>query len=194
MIATRPAGRAVGLAVLILIGLTHGVRAEVPVSDTLLAVELISGACVLIFGSIATFFYITGRKYASLAAASAAWPTVQGQVIRCGVIAQRGPKGVSTYRSDICYGYTVAGVRRQGNVIQFGNLDQATEAAAQKILDPYPVGAAVTVHYQPDDAALAALETLPAAAQYRLKFARWTVVAGIGFYIVLVVFALFSMS
>jgi hypothetical protein len=41
---------------------------------------------------------------------------------------------------------------------------------------------------------VAVLETSPAAADYRLKFARWTLVAGVGFYIVLVAFALFSTS
>jgi hypothetical protein len=149
---------------------------------------------VLIFGSIAAFFYVTGRKYRALAAASAKWPTAQGRVLTCGVIMQRRPKGGSTYRPSICYEYPVAGVRREGNAIQVGNLDQAAESAAQKMLDPYPVGKAVTVHYNPDDPTVVVLETSPAAAEYRLKFAKWTLVAGVGFYIVLVAFALFSMS
>jgi hypothetical protein len=192
--AERSPGCAAALTLFLLLALTQDARADVPASDKLLAVALISGVCVLIFGSVAAFFYVTGRKYGALATASAAWPTVQGKVIRCGVIMQRRPNGGSTYRSDICYEYTAAGARREGNVIRFGNLDLATEPAAQKILDPYPAGTVVTVHYQPDNPAVAVLETSPGAAEYRLKFARWTVVAGIGFYIVLVGFALFSMS
>jgi hypothetical protein len=149
---------------------------------------------VLIFGGAALFFHVTGRKYLALAAASAAWQTAPGKVLSSGVILQRRPKGGSTYRANIRYDYTVAGIRHEGGVIQFGSMDMATEAAAQKILDPYPVGAAVTVHYQPDDPNIAALETSPAAARYRLKMMTWSLLMGLGIYIALVGFALFAMS
>jgi hypothetical protein len=192
---TTPAlGFAAALAPLLLVALTQSASAAVPTADKLFAVELLSAICVVIFGGFAAFFYFTGRKYLALAAASAAWPTAHGKVLICGVIRQRGPKGTSTYSSNIVYEYTVAGVRHQGHVIQFGSMDMAAESAAQKILDPYPVGSAVTVHYSPGNPKIAALETSPAAAQYRFKLVKWTLLMGLGIYVALVAFALYAMS
>jgi Protein of unknown function (DUF3592) len=163
-------------------------------SNLQIAVAAFSAICALIFVPIAAFFYFTGRKYQALAAASAAWPTVPGRVLACEVIEQRRPKGGNTYRSNICYEYGVSGTRHEGTVIQFGAMDMATEAAAQKILDPYPVGASVTVHYHPDSPDVATLETLPAAADSRLKMAKWTLVIGVVIYVALVGFAHYAID
>jgi hypothetical protein len=163
-------------------------------SSQVIVVGAFSAICLLIFGGFAAFFHVTGRKYLALASASAAWPTAHGKVRACGVIEQRGAKGGHTYRSNILYEYTVAGARHQGSVVQFGSMDMAAEAAAQKILDPYPVGSVVTVHYNPDNPKIAALETSPAAAQYRLKLVKWTLLMGLGIYVALVGFALYAMS
>ena len=192
--ATRALGLAAAIAPLLLVALTQSARAAVPTADKLFAVELLSAICVVIFGGFAAFFYFTGRKYLALAAASATWPTAHGKVLTCGVIRQRGPKGTSTYSSTIVYEYTVNGVRHQGHVIKFGSMDMAAESAAQKILDPYPVGTAVTVHYRPDNPKLATLGTSPAGAQYRLKLLKWTLLIGLGIYVALVAFALYAMS
>jgi hypothetical protein len=193
----RPSGTSwLGIALIapwLLIALTQVAWAQPgSLHNKLIAAGAILAISVVVFGVVALYFQITGRRHGALAAASATWPTTPGKVLRSGVLQQRRPKGGSTYRSDICYEYTVAGRRHEGDVVQFGSLDMATAAAAQKILDPYPVGTNVVVHYKPDDPAVATLETTAAAAHWRLRAVSWTLLIGVAIYVVLTAFVLFA--
>ena len=108
------------------------------------------GAALLFFGS----------RSVSHARASSTWPVAEG-VITAAEVVRRSGSGDSgpTYRPDISYDYTVDGVTRHGDRIYFGGaVSTSNRGWARGIVERYPVGRQVTVHYSPDDPALAVLE------------------------------------
>lgn len=97
---------------------------------------------------------LIGIVFLCMSFPSAYWPSVSGQVVSSKVTqvsSGSSPRGHRLYRLDIQYDYVVAGEEYRGkrlNVISFG---QHKKAVAQKLLEPFPTGATVNVHYYPKD-------------------------------------------
>ena len=122
------------------------------------AVPLVAGAVGLGLG------WYAWRQW-SAARASRAWPTAAGTVIETELTSRtetyRQQDRIEThtvYAPRVRYAYEVEGRRYEGERIRFGTYRES-ETAARAILDRYPAGASVEVHYDPANPAAATLET-----------------------------------
>jgi hypothetical protein len=96
-------------------------------------------------------------------AAATSWPTVPGVVVASGV--DHYEQGATdseytVYAAAVTYRFVVGGVEHTGNAITPGErddpdnrLDSEDRAEAEARAGRYPVGAAVVVHYDPQDPA-----------------------------------------
>lgn len=85
------------------------------------------------------------------------WPVVDGVIQSTRQESHSGDHG-TTYSAEVTYTYTVAGVSYDGRKISIGQMSSSSQYA-QTILDRYPVGKKVSVHYSPTDPGEAVLET-----------------------------------
>ncbi|MEA2937374.1 MAG: hypothetical protein QOC56_878 [Alphaproteobacteria bacterium] len=197
LVVARPARARLlvtALTAALLLGLAESAWAEPAVQSTREVVMLLLGIFAIfiaILGSLAGYYYYTGHRAQRRAEASATWPTTQGKVIAAGVERRVHAKGGTTYEPRLRYEYTVAGARHECNVIQFGALAQATQAMAETMIAPYPLGAAAIVHYDPASPDSATLDTSAAAGRTRKKVAIAILAVGLAVYAIVawVVFA-----
>jgi hypothetical protein len=110
------------------------------------------GACVLISA-------LADRMRADL---SLAWPTARGRILHSEATMRLG-KG-ARHHPDISYEYDVAGKRYTSSLIRFSGAHFRSNDGAQRVVERYPVGAEVPVRYDPENPALAVLESSPAGA------------------------------
>jgi hypothetical protein len=109
---------------------------------------------------ISAWFIVTGKGYRGQALASAKWPTAPGTVLSSEVERNKPLFGKDyQYAPKVRYAFEVAGKRYEGDMIQFGMGNLIYSYQADEVVKPYPVGAAVTVHYDPADPKNAVLET-----------------------------------
>ncbi len=85
------------------------------------------------------------------------WPITNGKIESANLKEQSSRNG-PTYSAEVTYRYQVNGDSYTGNKISVGALSSSDEYA-RAILNRYPVGAPVSVHYSPGDPADAVLET-----------------------------------
>lgn len=93
------------------------------------------------------------RRARARSSAAQHWRSAPGKVIETGIGVQSGhtSSGGYTYFSPwIRYSYVIGGEERHGERIRFGNLTARTRGGAAAMLAPYPAGAAIIVHYDPD--------------------------------------------
>jgi hypothetical protein len=88
----------------------------------------------------------------------AQWPTTEGVIETAKMERHSGGKHGDTYSASISYDYQVAGVHHLGTRLAFGAMSSSPKYA-QSILNRYPVGKRVQVHYAPDHPDEAVLET-----------------------------------
>jgi len=86
------------------------------------------------------------------------WPVTDGIIQSAEMKSHEGSKGGVTYSADVTYTYQVAGESYTGDKVSIGQMSSSSEYA-RGILDRYPVGKKVSVHYPPGDPADAVLET-----------------------------------
>ena len=124
------------------------------------------GSFILIFGAVAAWILYTYFQQRREAEESAGWPATQGTIVLSTV-------KVSTTRHEdddeiweeisyfpkVQYEYSVMGKTYTGGRIAFGaSKGFSSRAAAEKVLERYPVGETVTVYYNPNNPADAVLE------------------------------------
>lgn len=98
----------------------------------------IVGLCLLGYGST---MFISGY-------ATSSWPTTPATVIQCKMDRVNGPGDSKTeYRPTVEYVYVVAGNQYIGKRIKISGQDKMSYEKSQEILDSYPKGATVQVHY-----------------------------------------------
>ena len=86
------------------------------------------------------------------------WPVTEGVITTAKVTRSSSGKGGDTYGASIAYDYKVAGTFHTSTRLAFGAVN-SSRARAQAVLDRYPVGKKVRVHYAPGDPEEAVLET-----------------------------------
>ena len=100
------------------------------------------------------------------AARQRAWPTVSARVEKSAVhefqeLEERdsgSDRWRTMYRSEVIYGYEVAGVRYTGDMATSGTkISSNIESIALRAAEKYPVGAKIDVHYNPDNPAETAI-------------------------------------
>ena len=87
------------------------------------------------------------------ARASTGWPTAPGTVVASSVerrehSGSKGGKSV-TYEAAVLYEFPVDGATYNGNRVAYGDYGSSSASHARGIVNRYPKGSAVTVHYRP---------------------------------------------
>ena len=124
----------------------------------LLAIAVI----VAIAGTFFAIYYINKKKNA----AAMTWPETAGRVtvsmLDHDISKDKDWDGDSvktkTYTPRIHFEYTVGDTIYTGKRVAYRNLHSVIKGVVQKTLDRYPVGAAVTVYYDPQNPSDSVLE------------------------------------
>ena len=122
----------------------------------------IMGAAFIIAGVV---MLIIGGILLSKALDSADWPTAPGRIISSKVGSREetrdsssGSRRVTMYFADVRYSYNVEGAGCTSERVSFGEPDSNTSGPARSIVNAYPAGKEVLVHYNPDKPSEAALQ------------------------------------
>ena len=103
------------------------------------------------------------QKKSKLASAvlqdSQSWPSTTGVIVKSRVEV-RGGSTTTSVDAKIVYEYEVGGQQYQGEQIRVDDRHRVLQVGGQayEMVDRYPMGASVTVYYNPDDPAEAGLE------------------------------------
>ena len=138
---------------------------------------------------ISAWFILTGRSYGAQALASEKWPTVPGTVLSSEVDRSKPLFGKDyQYTPKVRFAYEVQGARHEGDTIQFGMMATTTSFQGEEVIRPYPVGGAVTVHYDPADPKMSVLETSAKSGSGRI-WGGW-IVAAVPFLLILLLWGI----
>jgi len=100
-------------------------------------------------GAGAAFF---GGRELARARASADWPFIRGEVVGSSVERHHGSEskgGGTTYHAEILYEFAVGGAVFNGNRVAYGDYGSSNPAHARRLVNRYPEGRSVVVHYMP---------------------------------------------
>jgi hypothetical protein len=86
------------------------------------------------------------------------WPVAEGVIQSAQKQSHSGDHGSRTYSAEVTYTYQVAGVNYNGDKISIGQMSSSS-AYAREILNRYPVGKRISVHYSPTNPTEVVLET-----------------------------------
>ncbi len=114
---------------------------------------------ILIFGGLGYFFYKRNQKSTVARKLAQSWPSTTGMVLMSSVQTRRSGRSITTY-PVVVYQYTVNGQSYQSQTIKAGEqfLNVRVHGQAQAAVARYPVGASITVYYDPANPAESALE------------------------------------
>lgn len=140
-----------------------------------------STAILLITSGTGVLFIAQGIRAAQRRKIAQGWSSVNGIVVRSDLVEHPDDEGATTYTPAVEYEFVVEGVTFTGNQIAFG-YDSFTWSrdVAVKTLRAYPVGAHVTVYYNPFRPRDCAIE--PKTSFYAMATVVagvWTILAGI---------------
>jgi hypothetical protein len=103
-------------------------------------------------GAFALFYGIRGVIRGK---ASFSWPTIRGVIqessIEHKVSFDSHGGGAGTYHAKLRYAFVLEGVTHSGSRVAYGDFGSSDPSHAQNIVNRYPVGKEVTVHYMPGD-------------------------------------------
>ena len=116
-------------------------------------------ALMALLGAVGLFF--SGRDLVR-SRSSNSWPTTQGEVVYSSLEQSMstdsdGDRSV-TYGAKIVYNYQVDGQQLTGDRRVFSESRSSSARRAQEIANRYPVGATVTVYYDPNNPQVCVLE------------------------------------
>jgi len=111
------------------------------------------------------------------------WPSVDGSITASS--ASPGCRGMDAYSPQLEYRYTVNGKAFQGQRRDLGMAVCDTQARVEQIVLRYPVGAHVTVHFDPTRPDYAVLETAVDTTALWFMGLATLLVSAYGFYWVL---------
>ena len=114
---------------------------------------------VLILGGIGIFLYKRNQQSSAARQSARSWLDTTGTVLVSTVQSKRIGRSTSTF-PVVVYQYQVNGITYQGKTIKVGEqyLNVRVFGQAQTTAARYPVGATVTVYYNPANPAESALE------------------------------------
>lgn len=127
------------------------------------------------FVLLGAFFVVFGFHLRRMNAKALSWPSVEGTVTRSAVVADARGEGVS---AEIRYSYMVDGATFCSGQFSFG-VRQNSPEGEQGLVDAYPVGRRVVVHYDPGNPSLAVIEKQASAGWAVLVMVGWAFV-GLG--------------
>jgi len=130
------------------------------------------GGCLETLALTAVFFLVGaglswwGWTIVRNARASADWPTTEGRITAAEIDHSTDSEGDDSYTPRVTYTYNVSGRSYENYTIKFGETSYSSERTANEILARYPVGQAVTVHFDPADPDRAVLEAGVSGGSY----------------------------
>jgi hypothetical protein len=107
---------------------------------------------LIVFATVGGFLLYWGVVNLWEAKAGETWPTAPGKIVSSSVESKR------TYEAKVVYEYTVNGKVYSSGRLTMGNINTGDPGRARLIVDRYPPGKAVTVHYSPQDPSRCLLE------------------------------------
>ncbi len=112
--------------------------------------------------------FIESRRNKKIEVETHTWETTGGKIIAARLDEcppsegdKKGAQAESTFIPVMEFIYTANGKEFTSNNIFPGDCDNYVKAAAQEILDKYPVNSFVPVRYDPEDPSISTLEDLP---------------------------------
>ncbi len=92
---------------------------------------------------------------------SSSWPTAPGVIERSRVDSGYDTDHGTMYSASIAYHYTIDGKRYRGSTIQFGRkgLSVSWSSVENRLIETYPEGRCVDVHYKPSRPKVSTLKT-----------------------------------
>lgn len=114
---------------------------------------------MLLMGGLIYTMYKRSKRIETVRLAVQSWPSTSGKVLKSSVERNAHQTGVSL-EAVVVYQYEVDGKTYQSQNIKAGNQFMVVVASGQEqaIVARYPVGANVTVYYDPNNPAECALE------------------------------------
>ncbi len=100
----------------------------------------------VIAGAATLYFGVHGII---LANASAKWPTARGKVLESKV-EQHSDSDGTTYHAEILYEFSVEDVIFKGNRVSYGDYGSSSPSHANRVVNNYPKGKKVEIHYMPE--------------------------------------------
>ena len=128
--------------------------------------------CWYVIATIGLLVFFYGQYQTGWARASAQWPAVFGQIVTSEVTTDTH-EGETTYFDRIKYVYTVDGVEYQSSVVVIGG----HEYSAHNVVARYPLGAEVSVAYDPNKPSRAVLE--PGVESYGFQELGFSMFVGV---------------
>jgi hypothetical protein len=77
------------------------------------------------------------------------WPTAPGQVAASSVEYHHGDEGGGTYHAEVLYDFSVNDTAFSGNRVAYGDYGSGNPSHARSVVNHYPKGKDVVVHYMP---------------------------------------------
>lgn len=77
------------------------------------------------------------------------FPMVQGSILTSEVESSSSRDG-TTYRAEVSFQYEVDGISHTSDTYRFGAMGTSSESAANSVVEQYPSGKVVDVHYNPN--------------------------------------------
>jgi hypothetical protein len=114
---------------------------------------------LLIIGGIIWYVLDQRKKARAVRQASRDWPSTKGKIVKSRVELSSG-RDMTTVEPKIQYEYQVGGRPYQSDQIHSGDkiFESISKEETYDLVDRYPVGREVTVYYNPNNPAEAALE------------------------------------
>jgi hypothetical protein len=109
----------------------------------------------IVIGAVTFFFGVRGLHRAW---ESAEWPVADGMIKNSAVEYKSSDDGGGTYFAEVFYQFAVDGKTHSGNKVAFGDYGSNKPSHAQKIVNRYPIGLRLQVHYRPSDPDVCVLE------------------------------------
>lgn len=103
------------------------------------------------------FLFFGGRSFYR-GVASSYWPIAEGRVLSSQVKSAPGKSGGLVYSAEVNYAYAVNGESFTSQRIRFGNIHTGNPVLPTQLVEKYPEGGEVTVHYSVSDPLMAVLE------------------------------------
>ncbi|MBL8092133.1 MAG: DUF3592 domain-containing protein [Anaerolineales bacterium] len=134
-------------------------------SGIMILVSIAGSACaiilpILIIGGIGYYLYKRNQQSMAQRQDSQNWGSTTGTIMMSSVQTSHSSSGGSSVYPVIVYQYEVNGKTYQSQTVRVGDkfLKVNIASQAQKTVDKYPIGAKVTVYYDPNNPAECALE------------------------------------
>ena len=111
----------------------------------------------VVVGLLGVALAFGGGRVLYRAWASARWPEAQGTVRASSMEKQRSKRS-ALFVPHVSYDYTVGSEHYTSETLAFTSVASGDSGEARDVVQHYPVGTSVQVHYAPDEPSLACLE------------------------------------